>query len=59
MVKILRCNKSQHLLKLVVLVDVDWCCVTQIRDKLFIGKHVTNFDAVTDHYSKTVGLLTI
>jgi hypothetical protein len=47
MVKILGCNYSQHLLKLVVLVDADWCCITRIRDKLFIGKHVTNFGAVT------------
>jgi hypothetical protein len=27
--------------------------------KLSIGKHVTNFGAVTDHYSKTMGLPTI
>jgi hypothetical protein len=30
-----------------------------IRDKLSIGKYVTNFGAVTDHYSKTMGFPTI
>jgi hypothetical protein len=50
---------NSTLTKLVVLVDVDWCCITGIRDKLSIRKHVTNFCAVTDHYSKTMGLPTI
>jgi hypothetical protein len=59
MMLILGCNLSLHLLKLVVLVNVDWFCITRIRDKLSIGKHVTNCGAVTDRYSKTMGLPTI
>jgi hypothetical protein len=59
MMKILGSNYSLHLLKLVVIVDLDWCCVTWIRDKLSIRKHVTNFGAVTDRYSKTMGPPTI
>ncbi len=40
-------------------VSGDWCCITWIREILYIGKHVTNFGALKDHYFRIKGLPTI